>query len=74
MIDPINEIIDLVINKNYDHQNINKENLLRENNLNEDQWECFIHLMEDLDLNKRGAAILLDEIKSGRVLVPVQKK
>ena len=46
---------------------INKS-LLRKNNFSETQWLSFLDLVADLDLNEEGVRILLDEMKSGRVV------
>jgi len=45
------------------------QQLLRENNFSESQWHNFIDLVNDLDLNEVGIRIMIDEIRSGRVLL-----
>jgi hypothetical protein len=49
--------------------NINKE-ILAKHNFSLSQWECFVSLSKDLELNEDGISILLDEIYAGRVLLP----
>lgn len=46
------------------------DDLLVDNNLTKTQWISFIDLVNDLDLNKKGAKILLDELKNGKVTLP----
>jgi hypothetical protein len=43
--------------------------LLRKNNFSEMQWISFLNLVEELELNEVGARIILDEIRSGRVVL-----
>ena len=43
--------------------------LLKKNNFSEIQWLSFLNLAEDLELNEDGARIMLDEIRSGRVVL-----
>ena len=50
-------------------KNINQE-ILERNNFTLTQWECFVSLTRDLELNDDGINILLDEIYAGRVLLP----
>ena len=47
--------------------------ILARNNFSVNQWECLIKLTEELDLNDEGIRILLDEIISGRMLLPCDK-
>lgn len=69
---PIDELIEIVLSRNLNIPEQQKDLLLKRNNINEDQWNCFIELMEDLDLNYQGALLLIEEIKSGRVLFPTK--
>lgn len=43
--------------------------LLKKNNFSEIQWLSFLNLAEDLELNEEGARIMLDEMRSGRVVL-----
>ena len=43
--------------------------LLKKHNFSETQWELFLNLVEDLELNEVGVRIILDEIKSGRAVL-----
>jgi flagellar basal body P-ring protein FlgI len=43
--------------------------LLKKNNFSEMQWISFLNLVEELELNEVGARIILDEIRSGRVVL-----
>jgi len=43
--------------------------LLKKNNFSEVQWLSFLNLAEDLELNEDGVRIILDEIRSGRVVL-----
>jgi hypothetical protein len=45
------------------------KNLLKKHNFSETQWTSFLDLAEDLDLNEEGVRIMLDEIRSGRVVL-----
>jgi hypothetical protein len=45
------------------------KNLLKKNNFSEIQWLSFLNLAEELELNEEGARIMLDEIRSGRVVL-----
>jgi len=47
--------------------------ILEKNNFTMEQWECFVSLTKDLELNDDGISILLDEIYAGRVLLPCDK-
>ena len=33
------------------------------------QWECFVELIRDLDLNERGVSIMFEEISAGRFVL-----
>ncbi len=59
------------INMNSD-KTINKD-VLKRNNFSFSQWECFVSLSKDLELNDAGINILLEEIYAGRVLLPCEK-
>ena len=43
--------------------------ILKKNNFSEMQWISFLNLVEELELNEVGAHIILDEIRSGRVVL-----
>ena len=63
------ELINFAINNQDNNTSLPLNQLLEENNLNTEQWNSFLDLLNDLDLNKQGASILLEEIKSGKVLL-----
>ena len=43
--------------------------ILKRHNFSETQWDRFLNLAEDLELNEVGVRIILDEIKSGRAVL-----
>jgi hypothetical protein len=43
--------------------------LLKKHNFSEMQWISFLNLVEELDLNEEGIRIMLDEVRSGRVVL-----
>jgi len=45
------------------------KNILKKHNFSETQWLSFLNLAEDLELNEIGVRIILDEIRSGRVVL-----
>jgi hypothetical protein len=45
------------------------KDLLKKHNFSETQWERFLNLVDDLELNEVGVRIILDEIKSGRAVL-----
>ncbi len=53
-------------------KNINPD-ILKRNNFSLSQWECFVSLTKDLELNDDGIKILLEEIYAGRVLLPCDR-
>jgi hypothetical protein len=67
------ELIEMfhVISRNVESA-INPE-ILERNNFSQEQWDCFVSLTKDLELNDDGIGILLDEIYAGRVLLPCDK-
>lgn len=72
MMSPLEELIEYVFENDLEMPAQDPKELLVKNDLNEDQWTCFKDLLEDLELNKQGATLLLSEIKSGRVLFPTR--
>ena len=64
------ELIELLFEYTKNSNNLPVEEILRRNNFSELQWDCFVSLSQDLELNEDGAGILLDEIIAGRVFIP----
>jgi ribosomal protein S17E len=44
--------------------------ILEKYNLSRNDWQCFEEMVEELELNSEGARILLEEILTGRVILP----
>lgn len=43
--------------------------LLKKYNFSETQWQRFMILVDDLELNEIGVRIMLDEIKAGKAVL-----
>ena len=65
-----NELIKLMFEQVQNSDKALNTDFLEKYNFSEKQWDCFIKLAQDFELNADGASILLDEIMAGRIHVP----
>ncbi len=67
--------VDKLLDQHYKEQSpsdtsILEEQLLIENQITRVQWEGFREMVRDMELNREGARLLLDEVINGRVILP----
>ena len=65
----MDELIEMYRRTNHSVDLAVDKRVLKKNNFSETQWLSFLNLAEDLELNDVGVRIILDEIKSGRVVL-----
>ncbi len=65
----MDELIEMYRRTNHSVDLAVDKRVLKKNNFSETQWLSFLNLAEDLELNDVGARIMLDEMKSGRVVL-----
>ena len=65
----MDELIEMYRRTNHSVDLAVDKRVLKKNNFSETQWLSFLNLAEDLELNDVGVRIMLDEIKSGRVVL-----
>ncbi len=68
---------DKLLDQHYKEQDISdttvlEEQLLIENNISRIQWESFKEMVINLELNRDGARILLEEVRNKRVILPCE--
>ena len=64
----VEELLTLWKSSDDNNQQPDKETL-EKNHFTPAQWQNFVKLIEDLDLNEEGIKILLEEVHSGRFTI-----
>ena len=67
-----------LLDQHYKNQDASKtssleDKLLKENKISRKQWVSFLDLVKNLELNRDGAKILLEEVRNGRVTLPCER-
>ncbi|MCF8380947.1 MAG: hypothetical protein K9H49_15340 [Bacteroidales bacterium] len=50
-----------------------EDKLLKKNKISRKQWDSFVEMVHNLELNRDGAKILLEEVRSGKVILPCER-